>query len=160
MARRPTSKVWPAFTVASLGTLQGARFGLFRTIAEAARRGGFRLVLAHGGRLTAEQVAALPGRPSAHAFVPQRPILAAEDVAIVNGGLNTVMDALAEGVPLVVVPIAFEQAAVAARVERAGAGHAKAGMGAKTAAPLEKASIQARSSERHRSCPGPPRLQR
>ena len=39
-----------------------------------------------------------------------------------NGGLNTVMDALAAGVPLAVVPIAFEQAAIAARVARAGAG--------------------------------------
>ena len=36
--------------------------------------------------------------------------------------MNTVMDALAAGVPAVLVPLAFEQAAIAARVVRAGAG--------------------------------------
>ena len=35
---------------------------------------------------------------------------------------NTVLDALAAGVPLVVVPLAFEQGAIAARIERSGAG--------------------------------------
>jgi UDP:flavonoid glycosyltransferase YjiC (YdhE family) len=36
--------------------------------------------------------------------------------------MNTVMDAIAAGVPAVLVPLAFEQAAIAARLERAGAG--------------------------------------
>lgn len=109
---------------ASLGTLQGSRAGLFRMIAGAAERAGLRLVLAHGGGLEAGQEAVLPGRPAAFAFVPQGRVLAAAEVAILNGGLNTVLDALAAGVPAVVVPIAFEQGAIAARLERAGAGRA------------------------------------
>jgi zeaxanthin glucosyltransferase len=109
---------------ASLGTLQGSRFALFRRIAEAARRLGVRCLLAHGGGLTDEQSGRLPGRPSAYAFVPQDVVLAGASLAVVNGGLNTVMDALARGVPVVVIPIAFEQAAIAARLARAGAGRA------------------------------------
>ncbi len=112
----------PAF--ASLGTLQGRRAGLFRRIADAGAQAGLHLVLAHGGGLSDDQARALPGRPEAFAFVPQAEVLAASRVAILNGGLNTVLDALAAGVPIVVVPIAFEQGATAARLERAGAGRA------------------------------------
>lgn len=107
---------------ASLGTLQGGRAGLFRTIAGAVDRLGWRLVLAHGGRLDAAAARALPGRPAVHAFVPQAEVLRHARVAILNGGLNTVMDALAEAVPIVALPIAFEQGAIAARLARAGAG--------------------------------------
>ncbi len=107
---------------ASLGTLQGGRTSLFRRIAAAADRAGFRLVIAHGGRMSERDAARLPGAPSVHAFVPQAALLAEADVAILNGGLNTVMDALAARVPCVVLPIAFEQGAIAARLERAGAG--------------------------------------
>ena len=109
---------------ASLGTLQGNRAGLFRTIAGAAECAGLRLVLAHGGGLTAGQVSALPGSPTAFDFVPQPRVLAEARVAVLNGGLNTVLDATAAGVPVVVVPVAFEQGAIAARLEWTGAGKA------------------------------------
>ena len=109
---------------ASLGTLQGSRAGLFRRIAEAGSKAGLQLVIAHGGGLSDAQASALLGDPAAFAFVPQREALAGARVAILNGGLNTVLDALAGGVPIVVIPIAFEQGAIAARLERAGAGRA------------------------------------
>jgi zeaxanthin glucosyltransferase len=109
---------------ASLGTLQGGRAGLFRLIADAAGRAGLQLILAHGGGLTDEQVRALPGGPAAFAFVPQAEVLRGASIAILNGGLNTVLDALAAGVPVVVAPVAFEQGAIAARLEHAGAGRA------------------------------------
>lgn len=107
---------------ASLGTLQGGRVALFRRIAAAAERSGVQLVLAHGGGMTDAQAASLPGRPAAFAFVPQNEVLREASVAILNCGLNTVLDALAAGVPIVALPIAFEQGAIAARIERAGAG--------------------------------------
>ncbi|WP_299564961.1 nucleotide disphospho-sugar-binding domain-containing protein, partial [Enterovirga sp.] len=107
---------------ASLGTLQGGRVSLFRRIAAAGERAGFRLVIAHGGRMSAGDAARLPGSPTVHAFVPQGAVLAEADLAILNGGLNTVMDALAAGVPVLALPIAFEQGAIAARLEWNGAG--------------------------------------
>ncbi|WP_342153961.1 nucleotide disphospho-sugar-binding domain-containing protein [Methylorubrum sp. SB2] len=107
---------------ASLGSLQGGRFSVFRRFAEAAERAGMQLVLTHAGGLSEAQVARLPGKPLAYDFLPQGPVLREASVAILHGGLNTVLDACAAGVPLVVVPIAFEQGAIAVRVEHAGAG--------------------------------------
>ena len=107
---------------ASLGTLQGHRAGLFRDIARAAQSCEADLLIAHGGRLPDHAAATLPGRPAVRDFVPQAEVLAGAAALVGHGGMNTVMDALAAGVPAVLVPLAFEQAAIAARVVRAGAG--------------------------------------
>ena len=112
---------------ASLGTLQGARERLFRAIAGAARDLDVQLVMVHCGRLTARQVERLPGYgepggPYVTDFVPQGAVLEMADAAVLHGGLNTVLDALARAVPMVVMPLAFEQPAIAARLVRAGVG--------------------------------------
>ena len=107
---------------ASLGTLQGHRAGLFRDIARAGQACEADLLIAHGGRLAADEAATLPGRPAVRDFVPQAEVLAGAAALVGHGGMNTVMDAMAAGVPAVLVPLAFEQAAIAARVVRAGAG--------------------------------------
>ncbi len=112
---------------ASLGTLQGHRAGLFRAIAGAAQDCDADLLIAHGGRLDAWEAGRLPGRPIVRDFVPQAEVLAGAAALIGHGGMNTVMDALAAGVPAVLVPLAFEQAAIAARVVRSGAGLAVPG---------------------------------
>ena len=106
----------------SLGTLQGARLPIFRAVAEACRSLDVALTIAHGGKLDAEQAASLPGEPRVESFVPQRAVLRTCAAAVTHGGLNTVLDALAAGVPQIVMPLAFEQGAIAARVERSGAG--------------------------------------
>lgn len=106
----------------SLGTLQGARADLFAAFARALSSAGLRPVIAHGGRLIADQGARLPGRPIVADFLPQRAVLRRSRIALVHGGLNTVLDALAAGVPLIVTPLAFEQGAIAARVAASGAG--------------------------------------
>ncbi|MFG1478662.1 glycosyltransferase [Xanthobacter sp. V4C-4] len=104
----------------SLGTLQGARGDVFVKVAAAAGRLGARLVIAHGGLLAPAQVARLRPLADVHAFVPQRAVLRRCAAAVVHCGMNTALDALAEGVPLVALPIAFEQPATAARLARAG----------------------------------------
>ena len=110
---------------ASLGTLQGARHRLFKAIAGAARDADMQLVMVHCGRLSEAQVAALPGvgepgGPLVTDFVPQSAVLAEADLAVLHGGFNTVLDALATRTPIVAMPLAFEQPAIAARLERAG----------------------------------------
>lgn len=104
----------------SLGTLQGSRGQIFRNVATAAHALGLRLVIAHGGRLDAGVVARLPGDPLVYDFVPQRAVLARCALAVTHAGFNTVLDALSLGVPLVAMPLAFEQPATAARLARAG----------------------------------------
>jgi MGT family glycosyltransferase len=104
----------------SLGTLQGSRASIFRKVAEASDRLGLRLVLAHGGRLPPEDIARLPGEPLVYDFVRQRAVLARAAIAVTHAGFNTVLDALSFGVPLVAIPLAFEQPATAARLRYAG----------------------------------------
>jgi zeaxanthin glucosyltransferase len=49
-------------------------------------------------------------------------VLARATLAVTHAGLNTVLDALSFGVPMLAVPIAFDQPGVAARIVHAGAG--------------------------------------
>ena len=104
----------------SLGTLMGARVGVFRRIAAVCRDLGLRLLLVHCGLLSSEQVAALPGDPLVYDFVPQRAVIAHAALVITHAGFNTVIDALDLGVPMIAIPLAFEQPATAARLARAG----------------------------------------
>lgn len=109
---------------ASLGTLQGQRFGVFKRIARACRKLDVQLLLAHCNGLDAAQARALEreGATWVTDFAPQRAALARADAVISHGGLNTVMDALVARTPILVLPIAFDQAGVAARVCHAGVG--------------------------------------
>ena len=124
---------WPAgpardaskpLVFASLGTLQGGRFGLFRRIAQACRAEGVQLLLAHCDRLGPKHAEVLQrdGATWVTGFAPQQLALEAADVAITHAGLNTVMDALAAGTPMLALPIAFDQPGVAARIVHADVG--------------------------------------
>ncbi|HSU22270.1 MAG TPA: lycopene beta-cyclase CrtY [Variovorax sp.] len=112
------------FVFASLGTLQGGRFRLFLRIARACRDVGAQVLVAHCDRLDARQADALrrAGATWVTGFAPQRDAVARADVVITHAGLNTVMDALAAGKPMLALPIAFDQPGCAARVVHAGAG--------------------------------------
>lgn len=107
---------------ASLGTLQNSREPLFRCFAAACAALDVQLVMSHGGGLSPEQVSALPGRPLVVSYAPQLQLLAKARLTITHAGLNTVLDSLSQGVPLLAVPITYEQPAIARRVERLGAG--------------------------------------
>jgi MGT family glycosyltransferase len=106
----------------SLGTLQGSRKTLFATMSGACAALGARAVIGHAGGLSPAEVAALPGSPLVRDYWPQRDLLHKCAAAILHGGFNTVLDALAAGVPIVALPIAFEQPGTAARLARLGAG--------------------------------------
>lgn len=112
------------FVFASLGTLQGDRFGLFERIAEGCRELDVQLLIAHCGRLEARHETRLlkAGAAWVTDFAPQRAVLARADALITHAGLNTVLDALEAGVPSLALPIAFDQPGVAARVVHAGVG--------------------------------------
>ena len=65
-----------------------------------------------------------PGDPIVVGYAPQREILARASLTITHAGLNTVMQSLLFGVPLVALPITHDQPAIAARISRSGAGEA------------------------------------
>ena len=109
----------------SLGTIMGGRLDLFEAVVEACSANVVQCIIAHAGRLTSQEEAklrALPGHPIVRDFVDQRAVLSEARAAVLHGGFNSVLDALSAGVPMVVLPLAFEQAAIASRVDRAGTG--------------------------------------
>lgn len=121
---------WPIdpqrpFVFASLGTLQGQRLGMFEQIAKACRQLEAQLLIAHCGLLdaAAEQRLLQLGATWVTDFAPQQWALEQADAVITHGGLNTVMDAIASATPMLVMPIAFDQPGVAARVCYHGLGH-------------------------------------
>ncbi|MDZ5605345.1 glycosyltransferase [Pseudomonas sp. RP23018S] len=109
---------------ASLGTLQGHRFDLFLRIAQACRSLNVQLLLAHCGGLDSDQQARLrhSGATIVTDFAPQQWAVRVAHVVISHGGLNTVLDAVAAHTPLLVLPIAFDQPGVGARVAYHGLG--------------------------------------
>jgi zeaxanthin glucosyltransferase len=64
----------------------------------------------------------LPGDPIVVRYAPQLEIVKKSAVVITHAGLNTVLESLAEGVPLVALPLGNDQPGVAARVAARGAG--------------------------------------
>lgn len=109
---------------ASLGTLQGGRYGLFKTLVKACRELEGELLIAHCGGLSDFQARKLlrAGAAQVTAFVDQRAALAQADVAITHGGLNTVLDAVAHATPILAIPLAFDQPGIAARLVHHGLG--------------------------------------
>ena len=107
---------------ASLGTLQNRRAGLFRVFAEACQGLDVQLVLTHGGGLDGAACADLPGNPIVVAYAPQLEVLSKASLTLTHAGLNTVLDSLSCGVPVIALPITYEQPAIASRVRWAQVG--------------------------------------
>jgi MGT family glycosyltransferase len=112
------------FVFASLGTLQGHRFGIFKRVARACRRLDAQLLVAHCGGLDAAQEQALlrAGATAVCAFAPQREALARADAVVSHAGINTVMDAVEARTPILALPVTFDQPGTAARILHAGIG--------------------------------------
>lgn len=107
---------------ASLGTLQNGKQRVFHSFAEACLGLDVQLVITHGGGLSAEAASSFPGNPVVVPYAPQLDVLASASLTLTHAGLNTVLDSLTRGVPLVAVPITYEQPAIAQRVFWTGVG--------------------------------------
>lgn len=109
---------------ASLGTLQNRVPETFRLIAEACAGSDTQLVLSTGRGVSPTALGELPGRPVVVQYAPQMELLARSALAVTHAGLNTVLEALGCGVPLVALPVTNDQPGVAARIAWVGAGEA------------------------------------
>jgi MGT family glycosyltransferase len=102
---------------ASMGTLQNGLVAIFRAIAKAAVEfKKFQFVLAVGGQLDPEQVGDVPTNVMVVRHAPQIEILKRSSLCITHAGLNTVLESLSNGVPMVALPITNDQPGVAARI--------------------------------------------
>ena len=107
---------------ASLGTLQNGKQRVFHCFAEACRGLDVQLVITHGGGLDAAAASSFPGDPLVVPYAPQLELLSRASLTLTHAGLNTVLDSLTYGVPLVATPITYEQPAIASRVAWTGTG--------------------------------------
>jgi UDP:flavonoid glycosyltransferase YjiC (YdhE family) len=107
---------------ASLGTLQNGAQEIFRMIADACAALPVQLVISLGGGLDPERLGDLCGDPLVVRYAPQLELVKRAAVVITHAGLNTTLESLAEGVPLVCIPLGNDQPGVAARVAARGAG--------------------------------------
>ncbi len=119
---------------ASLGTILTSMPWVFRIIAEACSVLDVQLVISlGGGGLCPEDLAPLPGDPVIVHYAPQVDVLRRTRLVISHAGLNTTLESLAQGAPLIAIPIVNDQPGVAARIRWAGVG---------TVIPLRRLSVR------------------
>ena len=107
---------------ATLGTINNRQPALFRAILDALGDVAANLVVTVGRTLDPAQFG--PQRPGVHVarYIPQSALLPRCDLVITHGGVNTVLGALAQGLPLVVIPLGADQFTNAERARHAGVG--------------------------------------
>lgn len=106
---------------ASLGTLQNRQQWIFETIAQACQDLPVQLVLSLG-QPHLDHLPTFPGHPIVVPYAPQLELLKRAALTITHAGLNTVLESLTNGVPMVAIPITNDQPGVAARLVWTGAG--------------------------------------
>jgi zeaxanthin glucosyltransferase len=104
---------------ASLGTLQNRLVEMFTAIATAVVPLDVQLVISLGAadQDVATLAARCPGAPVIIPVAPQLQLLDRATLAITHAGLNTALESLARGVPMVAIPITNDQPGVARRLE-------------------------------------------
>jgi UDP:flavonoid glycosyltransferase YjiC (YdhE family) len=120
----PAREAGPPLVYASFGSQAYHQPVQLGVVLEAARGVAARFVVAMGELASSPLARSAPPNVEVVSFAPQVALLAEASVAITHGGANSVHEALAHGVPLLVSPICNDQPHNAALVARAGAGRA------------------------------------
>jgi zeaxanthin glucosyltransferase len=107
----------------SLGTSFGNSLTNLRAIAAGCTALSVQLVISLGGAKVLPEHNRLAGRPIVVSYAPQREILSRSVLVISHGGLNTTMEALSFGVPMLALPVAGDQFGVGSRIVWHGVGH-------------------------------------
>jgi zeaxanthin glucosyltransferase len=106
----------------SMGTIQNGSEYIFKAIAEACATLDCQLVLSMGGSREPSELGTLAGDPIVVRYAPQLEIVKRAACVVTHAGLNTTLESLAEGVPLVAIPQGNDQPGVAARIAHHQAG--------------------------------------
>lgn len=69
-----------------------------------------------------EEMPDLPASPLVMGYIPQLELLKRASLKITHAGLNTALESLSNGVPMVAIPIANDQPGVATRIAWTGTG--------------------------------------
>jgi MGT family glycosyltransferase len=109
---------------ASMGTVQNRLMWVFQAIAEACAGLDAQLIIALGSKSELDALPELPGSPLVVGYAPQLELLQRATLTITHAGMNTTLESLSNGVPMVAIPIANDQPGVAARIVWTGTGEA------------------------------------
>jgi zeaxanthin glucosyltransferase len=108
---------------ASLGTIVNGLDHVYRIILEALGRfPDIQTVLSVGTNIDPEVLGPIPPNAIVVSAAPQIELLKRASLCITHAGLNTTLESLAQGVPMVAIPIGYEQPGVAARIAHHGVG--------------------------------------
>ena len=126
--REPVPFPWEKLTgqpliYASMGTLVNGLDHVYATILEAIS--GFpemQAVLSVGRNANPDDLGPIPANTIVVRTAPQIELLKRATLCLTHAGLNTTLEALAQGVPLVAIPIGYDQPGVAARIAYHGVG--------------------------------------
>ncbi len=104
----------------TFGTIFTENVGLLRRIAGILSEAGWQVVVSLGDRNRAVS-GDWPPNVEVHAFVDQMAMLSNADLVVTHGGMSTVSEALASGVPTIIVPHSVDQHLVGRRAADLGA---------------------------------------
>jgi len=108
---------------ASLGTLVNGLDRIYRTILEAVQKlPEVQLVLSVGNNINLDDLGPIPSNAIVVRKAPQIELLKRAELCITHAGFNTTLECLTQGVPMVAIPIAYDQPGVAARILHHGVG--------------------------------------
>jgi MGT family glycosyltransferase len=108
---------------ASLGTLVNGLDDMYKHILEAVEPlEDIQVVLSVGKNIDPENLGPIPSNTIIVRSAPQMELLKRAALCITHAGLNTTLESLAHGVPMVAIPIGYDQPGVAARVAHHGTG--------------------------------------
>lgn len=111
------------FVYVSFGSFLSVRGDVLARVVAAVRASGLRAAIALGSAERAD-VGELPADWLVREFLPQVRLLKTAHIAVTHGGNNSVTEAAAAGVPMLVLPFSTDQFAGAAAIERLGIGAA------------------------------------
>ncbi|MCY7782887.1 macrolide family glycosyltransferase, partial [Bacillus sp. S20C3] len=106
----------------SLGTAFNAWPEFYKMCIEAFQNSSWQVIMSVGKTIDPESLDEIPANFTVRQSVPQLEVLAKADLFISHGGMNSTMEAMNAGVPLVVIPQMYEQELTAKRVDELGLG--------------------------------------
>jgi MGT family glycosyltransferase len=106
----------------SLGTINNNCMDFYHKCIEAFSEECYQVIMSVGSKIEISSLQPLPNNFVVRNYIPQLEVLKHADVIISHGGLNSVSEALYYGVPVITIPMANDQPAVARRLTELGAG--------------------------------------
>jgi zeaxanthin glucosyltransferase len=126
--RKPVDFPWEKLNgkpliYASLGTLVNGLDEVYRAILKSvAPLSDFQVVLSVGHNIDLADLGPIPSNTIVVRSAPQIEVLKRATLCITHAGFNTTLESLAKGVPMVAIPIDYDQPGAAARIAYHGAG--------------------------------------